>query len=114
MESVERINLLGLDGSALSELVGQWGGKPFRARQLQRWMHQRGADSFEASWPTNEPALSREQRIALQEGLARRGYDVGTADGIIGPRTVAAIKEFQKSAGLPVDGFPTVALLGRL
>ncbi len=48
MESVERINLLGLDGSALSELVGQWGGKPFRARQLQRWMHQRGADSFDA------------------------------------------------------------------
>ena len=41
METVERINLLGLDGSALSELVGQWGGKPFRARQLQRWMHQR-------------------------------------------------------------------------
>ena len=74
----------------------------------------RGADSFEASWPTNEPALSREQRIALQERLARRGYDVGTADGIIGPRTVAAIKEFQKSVGLPVDGFPTVGLLGRL
>ena len=48
METVERINLLGLDGSALSELVGQWGGKPFRARQLQRWMHQRGADSFDA------------------------------------------------------------------
>ena len=48
MESVERINLLGLDGSALSELVGKWGGKPFRARQLQRWMHQRGADSFDA------------------------------------------------------------------
>src|SRR5690606_41068815 len=38
----ERVNLLGLDGAALSELVGQWGGKPFRARQLQRWIHQRG------------------------------------------------------------------------
>jgi 23S rRNA (adenine2503-C2)-methyltransferase len=42
------VNLLGLDGGALSELVAQWGGKPFRARQLQRWMHQRGADSFES------------------------------------------------------------------
>ncbi|MBO9352515.1 23S rRNA (adenine(2503)-C(2))-methyltransferase RlmN [Bordetella petrii] len=48
METAERVNLLGLDGAALSELVGQWGGKPFRARQLQRWMHQRGADSFDA------------------------------------------------------------------
>ena len=74
----------------------------------------RGGGAIEASWPTNEPALSREQRIALQERLARRGFDVGTPDGIIGPRTVAAIKDFQKSVGLPVDGFPTVGLLARL
>ncbi|MDM9558638.1 23S rRNA (adenine(2503)-C(2))-methyltransferase RlmN [Bordetella petrii] len=48
METAERVNLLGLDGAALSDLVGQWGGKPFRARQLQRWIHQRCADSFDA------------------------------------------------------------------
>jgi 23S rRNA (adenine2503-C2)-methyltransferase len=47
MNNVERVNLLGLDGTALTGLVGQWGGKPFRARQLQRWVHQRGADSFD-------------------------------------------------------------------
>lgn len=46
--------------------------------------------------------------------LPQRGFDIGTPDGIIGPRTVAAIKEFQKSLGLPPDGFPTVGLLGRL
>lgn len=48
MEIAERVNLLGLDAAKLSELVGQWGGKPFRARQLQRWVHQRGVDSFDA------------------------------------------------------------------
>jgi lytic murein transglycosylase len=74
----------------------------------------RGGGAIQASWPTGEPALSREQRIALQERLSLRGFDVGTPDGIIGPRTVAAIKEFQKSVGLPPDGFPTVGLLGRL
>jgi lytic murein transglycosylase len=74
----------------------------------------RGGGPIQASWPTGEPALSREQRIQLQERLALRGFDVGTADGIIGPRTVAAIKEFQRSQGLPPDGFPTVGLLGRL
>ncbi|GAB2903339.1 23S rRNA (adenine(2503)-C(2))-methyltransferase RlmN [Paralcaligenes sp. KSB-10] len=47
MSSVEPINLLGLDSAKLVELVGQWGGKPFRAKQLQRWIHQRGADSFD-------------------------------------------------------------------
>ena len=50
----------------------------------------------------------------MQERLSLRGFDVGTADGIIGPRTVDAIKDFQKSLGLTPDGFPTVGLLGRL
>ena len=74
----------------------------------------RGGGAVQAAWPRGEPALSREQRIQLQERLALRGFDVGTPDGVIGPRTVAAIKEFQKSLGLTPDGFPTVGLLGRL
>jgi len=43
----EPINLLGLSGPALVDLVGQWGGKPFRARQVQRWVHRRSVDAFE-------------------------------------------------------------------
>jgi 23S rRNA (adenine2503-C2)-methyltransferase len=43
----EPINLLGLDAPALTQLVGQWGGKPFRARQLQKWVHQRGTSQFD-------------------------------------------------------------------
>jgi lytic murein transglycosylase len=74
----------------------------------------RGGGAIRASWPTGEPALSREQRIQLQERLSRRGFDIGSADGIIGPRTIAAIKDFQKSVGLTPDGFPTVGLLGRM
>lgn len=74
----------------------------------------RGGGAIQAPWPKAEPALSREQRISLQERLTLRGFDVGIADGIIGPRTVDAIKEFQKSVGLTPDGFPTVGLLRRL
>ena len=42
------INLLGLDYAALTRLVEQWGGKPFRAKQLMQWVHQRGADDVDA------------------------------------------------------------------
>ena len=73
-----------------------------------------GGAAIQASWPTGEPALSREQRVQMQERLSLRGFDVGTTDGIIGPRTVAAIKEVQKSVGLVPDGFPTIGLLRRL
>lgn len=40
----------------------------------------------------------------LQWALIRLGYDVGNPDGILGPKTRAAIRAFQVSAGLPVNG----------
>ena len=42
----------------------------------------------------------------LQQYLKDAGYDLGNAgvDGIFGPMTEAALKEFQESAGLVVDG----------
>lgn len=61
----EPINLLGLDASALTQLVGQWGGKPFRARQLQRWIHQRGVSEFDEMTD-----LAREFRAQLSEHCA--------------------------------------------
>ena len=42
------VNLLGLDAEALTALVESLGEKPFRARQLSRWIHQRGAADFDA------------------------------------------------------------------
>jgi len=62
MSITEPINLLGLSAAELTDLVGQWGGKPFRAKQLQRWVHQRGADSFD-----DMTDLAREFRAQLAE-----------------------------------------------
>ncbi len=42
----EQPNLLGLDSAGLAALCRDWGEKPFRARQLMRWIHQRGAADF--------------------------------------------------------------------
>jgi hypothetical protein len=64
----------------------------------------RGAGPFQALWPTDDPGLSRAQRRELQDRLIARGYDIGAADGVIGPRTRAAIEQFQVSAGMTVDG----------
>ena len=64
----------------------------------------RGGGPFQTAWPTDDPGLSRAERREVQELLIERGYDIGTADGAIGPRTRAAIQAFQASAGLPADG----------
>jgi len=62
MQTAQRLNLLGMDAGALADLVGQWGGKPFRARQLQRWVHQRGAADFDVMTD-----LARDFRASLAE-----------------------------------------------
>jgi N-acetylmuramoyl-L-alanine amidase len=41
---------------------------------------------------------------ALQARLTEMGFHCGRVDGIFGPMTEAAVKEFQKSVGVVVDG----------
>jgi 23S rRNA (adenine2503-C2)-methyltransferase len=43
-----RVNLLDLDVAALTAYTESIGEKPFRARQLARWIHRRGAADFDA------------------------------------------------------------------
>lgn len=62
----------------------------------------RGTGPFAIPWPTDDRGLSRAERREVQELLIRRGFDIGAADGRIGPKTQAAIKEFQARAGLPI------------
>jgi len=42
----KRVNLLGQPPSALVEFFAGLGEKPFRARQVLQWIHQRNVDSF--------------------------------------------------------------------
>ena len=42
------INLLGFDAEGLASVCAGWGERPFRARQLLRWIHQRGESDFSA------------------------------------------------------------------
>jgi peptidoglycan hydrolase-like protein with peptidoglycan-binding domain len=50
-----------------------------------------------------------------QEKLSAAGHDAGPADGVIGPKTQSALKEFQESKGLQASGEldqKTIAALG--
>jgi 23S rRNA (adenine2503-C2)-methyltransferase len=40
------VNLLGLDAQALAAFIAEIGEKPFRAKQLMRWVHRFGESSF--------------------------------------------------------------------
>ena len=40
------VNLLGLNREALTQFLEELGEKPFRARQLMKWIHQFGESDF--------------------------------------------------------------------
>ena len=63
-----------------------------------------GYPPLRTPWPTDDPGLSRAERLHLQKLLLARGYDIGEADGKIGPITRAAIAEAEKKAGMPPTG----------
>lgn len=50
----------------------------------------------------------------IQARLHNLGYNVGSEDGVIGPRTRAAIAMFQHEHGLGIDGQPSDELRGAL
>ena len=74
----------------------------------------RGASGVRANWPVEETALDLSSSMALQEALTALGFPTGGADGILGARTRQAIRDYQKSRGLPADGFATGNLLTRV
>lgn len=73
-----------------------------------------GGGALQAPWPRDERALGRSEVQALQGALRARGFDAGAPDGLLGPATRAALRAWQRSVGLPPDGFATAAQLQRL
>ncbi|MGV1014063.1 MAG: lytic murein transglycosylase [Methyloceanibacter sp.] len=74
----------------------------------------KGGGPFVQPWPSDENRLSLDQRKELQQLLVARGLLEGDPDGVIGPMTLEAVKTYQRSKGLPVDGFPTLTILKAL
>jgi len=90
----ERTNLLDFTLPRLTEWLAARGEKPFRARQVFRWIHQRGVGDFDAmtdlaktlreklhaSAEVRAPAVLSEHRSA--DGTIKWLFDVGTGNGI--------------------------------
>lgn len=74
------VNLLDLDAAGLAAFVESLGEKPFRARQLLRWIHRRGADRFDAM---TDLAKSLRGKLAERATIAAPAVvrDSTSADG---------------------------------
>jgi peptidoglycan hydrolase-like protein with peptidoglycan-binding domain len=53
---------------------------------------------------TKAPAKGSEDTKKIQEALKAKGQDPGPVDGVMGPKTRAAVKSFQEASGLKATG----------
>ena len=71
------------------------------ARALEEAQWKLGDRSLNLQEP---PLMHGDDVAALQSRLTEMGFDCGRVDGIYGPRTELAVKDFQKSVGATIDG----------
>ncbi len=75
-------------------------GRPPGAESTSRPPARPGGRAAEAAL-----GLDQEARWVIQRGLRERGFDPGTLDGMVGPRTRAALRRWQTAQGLPPTGY---------
>jgi len=60
----DKLNLLGLPESGLEAFFADLGEKPFRARQVMQWIHQRAAADFASMTDLSKPLRERLDQVA--------------------------------------------------
>lgn len=73
-----------------------------------------GAGGLQRPPPADAPRLTRPEIEALQIQLNGLGFATGKPDGVLGPDTRKAVRDYQKSRGLVADGYPGVELFTAL
>lgn len=73
-----------------------------------------GLPPLVAKKPADDRPIARTEIIAMQTALNEKGFDTGKPDGMVGPKTREALREYQKSNGLPADGYPTPGIIASI
>lgn len=79
-------------------------------RAWQHWLQQPAIELAQ----TFQLGDHENYRVQIQRLLDQLGYSPGVLDGIIGPQTRSAIRQFQQNQGVTVDGLADAELLRQL
>lgn len=80
-------------------VTGLIDGSTERALEESRWKLGDRSLNLQPS-----PMMRGDDIATLQSRLTEMGFNCGRVDGLFGPKTESAVKEFQKSVGTKVDG----------
>lgn len=74
----------------------------------------RGMPELRQGQAARHERMTRQQVVDLQRQLEILGFEPGEPDGVIGARTRAALRAFQRSVGLPPDGYASPEVIARV
>ncbi len=74
----------------------------------------RGGPQLQGGGSARHERIGRREITQMQRQLNALGFDAGEADGVVGARTRAALRAFQRRAGMPADGYPSPEVLARI
>lgn len=87
-------------------VTGAMASAPLLAQDIQRMespsMGSGSGVSQDKPWSDQRASIDSVKK--LQESLKEKGYDAGPVDGLVGPRTQAALRQFQQDQGLDASG----------
>ena len=63
-----------------------------------------GGGGLRGTFPPDATGLTQVERIRVQQRLTALGFDTGSTDGVLGPKTKAALEAWQQATGQAVTG----------
>ena len=96
------------------DVVMDWNRSQNYALSVAQLAHQLAGGAAQVAQGGETDALSTAQLKALQTALNELGFDTGTPDGLLGPRTQTALRRYQVRHQLPADGYPAPGMLAHV
>lgn len=95
-------------------VIMRWNNSEFYAIAVGRLADRIAGDGEMIASLPPLPNYRRTDIKSLQEKLNQQGFEVGGADGILGPATRDGIRDFQRQNNMVADGFPSLAVMKAL
>lgn len=94
-----------LVGAGVGGYAGHYEAKPVARAIDEHRANVPASDTGNATAPGSSVQAQPSDRVrAAQQALSHRGYDPGTVDGVMGPNTERALRDFQQAQGIGVTG----------
>ena len=95
-----RLKPIGILAAGILATGGAVAGEQSTQGASQPQAQQQSQQQPQAQQQSRSPELVKQ----VQEKLSAAGHEAGPSDGVLGPKTQAALKEFQEKEGLQASG----------